>query len=127
MALFKKSTKEEDKKDKASPKASSKVAGEMEKKTEGLSYDVILHPRITEKATDVAEDHNVYTFDVDPRANKVQILEAVKELYGVAPLKVRTTAIPKKYAGVRGKNIGYAGGGKKAYVYLKEGDTIEFV
>jgi large subunit ribosomal protein L23 len=95
--------------------------------SKGHSYEIILHPRLTEKATGVAEDGNVYTFDVDPRATKSQISKAVKELYKVNALKVRTSAVPKKNASVRGLNEGLKGGGKKAYVYLKKGDSIEFV
>lgn len=123
MALFGKN-KKETKKD---VPEKSKVSSKMIEEVSGISYDVILHPRITEKATEVAEDANVYTFDVDSRATKAQVSKAVYKLYKVEPVKVRTVTIPKKDASRRGRNQGYKGGGKKAYVFLKKGDTIEFV
>jgi len=87
--------------------------------------NVILNPRITEKASDKAIN-NVYVFDVAPRANKVQIKEAVKNIYKVDAVKVNITAIPTKTVLSR-KGKGVKGGGKKALVYLKEGDKIEII
>lgn len=93
----------------------------------GDASRVIMRPRITEKGTDLAADHNAYAFEVDPRATKRQIAEGVHELYGVTPEKIRIIKIPtKRVRGRRGK-AGTTGGGKKVYVYLKDGDSIEFV
>lgn len=83
---------------------------------------VFLRPRITEKATALSEK-NVYTFDIAPNTTKSEIVKALRALYKVAPKKVRVLAIPDKKVTVRGK-IGYKGGGKKAVIYLNEGDTI---
>lgn len=88
---------------------------------------VLTHPRITEKATRGIEK-SVYVFDVASSTNKKQIKEAVKAIYGVTPTKVHVTAIAKKY--VRNLRTGIKGtksGGKKAYVYLKKGDTISIM
>ena len=85
---------------------------------------VLMHPRITEKATLGTAD-NVYVFDVAPDANKKQIKEAVKRAYKVDAVKVRVTTIKKK--NVRNMRTGIKGvksGGKKAYVYLKKGESI---
>jgi large subunit ribosomal protein L23 len=130
MALFGKKEKKEKEKENASIEVESsetKTSSQGVRVSKGHSYEVILHPRLTEKATGVVEDGNVYTFDVDTRATKSQISKAVKDLYKVSALKVRTSAVPKKDASVRGVNQGSKGGGKKAYVYLKKGDSIEFV
>jgi large subunit ribosomal protein L23 len=86
---------------------------------------IIKRPRITEKASMKAE-RNVYAFDVASTATKKTIAMATKELYNVTPVKVRVVTIPSKQVFVRGK-WGVKGGGKKAYVYLKKGETIEFV
>jgi large subunit ribosomal protein L23 len=86
---------------------------------------VIVRPRITEKAS-VGAEKSVYTFDVSKRSTKATIAAAVKELYNVTPIKVAVVAIPSKEVFIRGK-WGVKKGGKKAYVYLKKGETIEFV
>jgi large subunit ribosomal protein L23 len=86
---------------------------------------IIVRPRITEKAS-VGTEKNVYTFDVSTRSTKQTIAAAVKELYNVTPTKIAVVAIPSKQVFVRGK-WGIKKGGKKAYVYLKKGETIEFV
>jgi len=90
----------------------------------GEQYALLSKPRVTEKATTLATVQNVYVFDIAPYANKIMIANAVKELYKVTPVKVNIVAIPKKQ--VFTKRIkGMKGGGKKAYVFLKKGDTIE--
>ncbi len=85
----------------------------------------LLNPRITEKASDKAE-HNVYVFDVNQRANKVQIKEAVKKIYNVDATKINVTKTPSKKVFSRGRR-GIKSAGRKAYVYLKKGDKIEII
>ena len=46
-------------------------------------YQVILRPLITEKATHLSEQHNAYTFEVNPLATKTEIKQAVEELFNV--------------------------------------------
>lgn len=87
--------------------------------------EVLARPRITEKATDVAERH-VYVFDVSPRANKPLVKEAVEHFFQVTPRKVSVLSVPKKRKTRRGI-AGASGGGKKAYVYLHKGDKIELI
>ena len=134
MALFKKDT--EEKKAKTAkggspdqPKADlgkEKVAAQPVSVTTDLSW--VLHsPRMSEKAM-YAADKNVYIFNIDPRANKQQIQYAIKEIYDVEPEKVNVSKIARK--NVRNQRTGIRGvksGGKKAYVYLKEGDKINIV
>lgn len=87
---------------------------------------VILKPRITEKSNILAEDRNAYTFLVSPRASKTEIKKAIQSIYKVTPVKINTTNIPSKKVMSRGIK-GIKSGGRKAIVYLKEGDKIEFV
>jgi len=88
---------------------------------------VLKNPRITEKATDVSS-RNVYVFDVDVRANKAQVARAVMQVYKVTPERVNLTAVKAKT--VRNARTGMSGRtntGKKAYVYLKKGDSISIM
>lgn len=105
-----------------------KVAEEAGTKTPGdsdIAFKVLVRPRITEKTTDLSKA-GVYTFDVFARTNKVLIKKAVEELYNVKVKKVRLANMPEKSRLVRGKR-GARPGYKKALVYLKEGDKIEFI
>lgn len=86
---------------------------------------IIKNPRITEKASFKAEQ-NVYTFDISASANKTEIKKAIFTLYKVKPVKVNVLTIPRKNIMSRGK-AGTKGGGRKALVYLKKGDKIEFI
>ena len=86
---------------------------------------IIKNPRVTEKASFAAEQ-NVYIFDVAQSANKTEIKKAVFMLYKVKPVKVNVLSIPRKNIMSKGK-AGVKGGGRKALVYLKKGDKIEFV
>jgi len=90
---------------------------------------IIIRPIITEKMTADSEKYNRYGFIVDPKANKLQIAEAVKEMYGVSVEKVNTM----NYAGkkksrytkagvISGKTNAY----KKAIVVIAEGESIDF-
>ena len=85
----------------------------------------IKNPKITEKASFLAEQ-NVYTFDITRSANKTEIKKAIFILYKVKPVKVNVLTVPKKNIMSKGK-MGTKGGGRKALVYLKKGDKIEFI
>ena len=87
--------------------------------------NILKHPRITEKAAILAE-RNVYTFEVDPHAGKIEIARAVKQIYNVEVVRVNIIKLPAKKVTIRGKR-GVKSAIKKALVYLKEGDKIEFV
>ncbi len=85
---------------------------------------VLTNPRVTEKAT-LGIENRTYTFDIAPDANKKQIKEAIKLVYNVVPVKVHVTKIAKKKKrNARTGIYGVKSGGKKAYVYLKKGDSI---
>ncbi len=86
---------------------------------------IIKNPRITEKASFNAEQ-NVYTFDVTENANKTEIKKAIFTLYKVRPMKVNILRVQDKQVMSKGKK-GVKSGGKKALVYLKKEDKIEFI
>lgn len=94
-----------------------------------FSYDdksnVLIRPRITEKATDQSLN-KIYIFEILADANKAQVAKAVNFVYKVKPISVRIAKTPAKTVFVRGKS-GYKSGIKKAYVQLKKGDKIDFV
>lgn len=87
---------------------------------------IIKKPRITEKSGLQAEALGVYTFEVMPRANKKNVAKAIKEIYKVTPVKINITNLPAKVVFTKGKT-GRKSAIKKAVVYLKKGDKIEFV
>ena len=87
--------------------------------------NILKNPRITEKASRASEQ-NVYTFDISSSANKTEIKKAVFALYKVHPVKVNVLSIPRKKTMSKGK-AGMRGGGRKAFVYLKKSDKIEFI
>jgi len=126
MALFGKKKTEKTKKTKSV--AAAKAPSTSKALPTDYNLDgIIVHPRITEKAI-AQNDNNVYTFVVRRNANKHQVSDAVKALYNVTPVKVNI--VNKKpalrHVGSRGRDK-HVAGMKKAYVYLKKGDTINLV
>jgi large subunit ribosomal protein L23 len=91
--------------------------------------NVILRPRITEKGAVLATDAQTYVFDVATDATKTEIKAAIKQIYKVTPVKIAVLQVPDKKVRVRGqqRKMGVKTGGKKAYIFLKKGDRIEFV
>lgn len=88
---------------------------------------ILISPRVTEKGAYLSES-GAYIFNVSPSANKQQIAAAILLTYKVSPRMVRVLSIPSKKRMTRGTNrMGKSAGGKKAYVYLKKGETIEIV
>lgn len=87
---------------------------------------IILSPRITEKATVLNGMHNAYVFNIHKDATKGHVTQAVRTIYNVQPVRVTIAKTPAKQVFKRGKR-GKTSGVKKAYVYLKEGDKIEFI
>lgn len=85
--------------------------------------EVIIRPIITEHSYDMMET-NTYTFEVAKSANKIEIAQAVHEIFNVEVVKVNTLNVKAKPKRLRGR-IGLTRTWKKAMVTLKEGDTIE--
>lgn len=86
--------------------------------------DIILRPVVSEKSYDMIAQ-NRYTFEVDKRATKPQIADAVTEIFGVTVEKVNTMNVAGKPRRLRYR-AGTTRSWKKAIVTLKEGDSIEF-
>jgi len=88
---------------------------------------VIVRPKISEKSVGMSEQ-NVYTFEVKRSANKFQVRDAIQALYSVTPVKVNIVnkKPAKRMVGSRNRTK-HVAGVKKAYVYLKKGDTINLV
>ena len=89
------------------------------------AIDVVLGPVVTEKGTLVNELGNQVVFRVSPRANKVEIRQAIEALFKVKVTKVRTFRQLGKIRRV-GRHMGRRPDWKKAYVTLAEGSRIDF-
>jgi len=90
-----------------------------------ISYDVIKRPLITEKTNIQKEENNQITFEVDRRANRVEIKKAVEDIFNVRVGGVRTMQIKGKRK-QRGRIVGKRRDWKKAIVTLMPGERIEF-
>lgn len=88
------------------------------------TFEVIKTVRLTEKGTRQGEKFNQYTVVADRRANKIQIRQAVQELFKVKVTKVNTMSVRGKARRKRTWQAGTAPDWKKAVVTLKEGDKI---
>ena len=86
--------------------------------------DILIRPLITERTTDLMADGK-YIFEVDKRANKIQIADAIREIFNVKVEKVNTINVRAKTKRV-GRSVGKTSSYKKAIVKLVAGETIEF-
>ncbi|MBN9482343.1 MAG: 50S ribosomal protein L23 [Bacteroidetes bacterium 43-93] len=90
--------------------------------------DVLVRPVITEKVNSQMEKSGRYTFEVDKKANKLEIKKAVEEFYGVKVADVNTSVVPGKLKS-RFTKSGFISGVKSSYkkatVTLTEGDSID--
>ena len=90
--------------------------------------DVLVRPLITEKVNNQMEKNGRYTFELERRANKLEIKKAVEEFYGVKVTDVNTIVVPGKSKSrftKAGFIQGVKGAYKKAVVTLSEGDSID--
>lgn len=88
------------------------------------SFEIIKTVRVTEKGTRQTEKLNQYTVVTDKRANKIQIRNAVQELFKVKVVAVNTMNVRGKARRQFSLARGKAPDWKKAIVTLKEGDKI---
>jgi large subunit ribosomal protein L23 len=89
---------------------------------------ILIKPIITEKATANSEANNCYSFEVNTKANKIEIKQAVESAYGVSVEKVRTINVrPERRTRYTktGLQHGKTNAVKKAIVQLAEGETID--
>ena len=84
---------------------------------------VIIEPVVTEKSNQM-RDSGKYVFKVDSRANKIQIMQAVRELFNVHPVACQIMRVKRKPKRVR-YQLGYTAEWKKAIVSLRAGETIQ--
>ena len=130
MALFGTKKKAVEKKAEAKPEVSAKAkavtARAKASSAAAVAPNVLVRPRITEKAANMTAV-SVYTFDVVKTATKTQIAQAVKAIYKVTPVKVNVVNVKGKRVSMRRKRgFGKTTSSRKAYVYLKKGEEIQF-
>lgn len=87
-------------------------------------YEVVQRPLLTEKGTRLKEEANQYLFRVVRTATKIEIKQAIEQLFKVKVAEVRTLRMQGKVKRM-GRFAGRRPGWKKAIVTLKAGQTIE--
>jgi large subunit ribosomal protein L23 len=85
--------------------------------------DVLKRPLVTEKSERNRAEGQQFAFEVHRDATKIQVKQAVEKLFNVHVLAVRTAVIRGKNKRV-GRSTGRRPNWKKAFVTLKEGETI---
>lgn len=123
--------KEESKEKKPAPKKAVKSAPAKTKKEEVKKIQsvpealrqVILHPLVTEKAS-VLASQGTYVFVVAPKANRVQVRDAIRALYGITPISVNIQNVRGKKVRF-GRTRGQRNSWKKALVTLPQGKSID--
>ena len=88
------------------------------------TFDVLRRPLVTEKSTILQESQNMYAFEVDLRANKIQVKAAVEKSFNVKVLAVNMSRVKGKRKRFGGKLV-TGPSWKKATVSLKAGDKIQ--
>ena len=88
--------------------------------------NVLLGPHVTEKAAIIGESSNQYVFQVRTDATKPEIKKAVETLFEVEVEAVRVTNVKGKVKR-SGQRLGRRKDWKKAYVRVKDGQTIDFM
>ena len=94
-----------------------------------MAKTILVKPIITEKAEELSENLNQYSFVVHKKANKIEIKKAVEEMYNVSVNSVNTMIMPAKAKNrntrsgiLKGRVSAY----KKAVITLSEGEEIDF-
>ena len=89
-------------------------------------YEIIERPLVTEKSM-AAAGHGKYTFRVSRNANKIEIAEAVEQVFNVKVEKVNTLSVKGKKKRLGRYPEGRTPDWKKAIVTLKAGSKIELI
>ncbi|HEX7651654.1 MAG TPA: 50S ribosomal protein L23 [Candidatus Paceibacterota bacterium] len=116
--------------DKGAKKASKKEvrvrAAREVKDVNGKFATMLLRPWLSEKAL-IGTEKSVYVFEIPKNATKHDVKNAVEKTYKVVPVQVRTVNLPAKKVNLRTRRgTGTRAARRKAYVYLKQGETIQF-
>ncbi|MBU4369754.1 50S ribosomal protein L23 [Patescibacteria group bacterium] len=119
--------KDEKIEDKKQQKSKTEIKKTVKKliQRQGVDISILLRPIITEKATD-QEVKGCYIFEVNSKANKISIKKAIEQIYGVKPLRVNIIRVRGKKVRY-GRSTGKTKAWKKALVFLKKGDKLQFV
>lgn len=88
-------------------------------------YEIIKRPVISEKSAALAEVAGKYVFEVSSSANKLEIKQAIQQLFNVKVKKVHTSVMHGKTKRLA-RSIVKKPNWKKALVTLQEGQKIEF-
>ena len=89
------------------------------------AYDIVKKPIITEKTEILRREFNKYTFEVNKKANKIEIKKAVEAIFNVKVVDIATLNI-KPVTKRHGMKLYKTSAKKKAIVKLAEGNTITF-
>jgi len=90
-----------------------------------ISHEIIIKPLITEKTSIQKELNNQLTFEVDRRANRIEIKQAIESIFNVRVAAVKTMQVTGKTK-QRGRITGKRRDWKKAIVKLMPGERIDF-
>ena len=127
MALFSRKTEKKTEEKGSEKKVSVKPAMSNALPTDYDLAGVLVKPHVTEKTVGMGEK-NVYTFIVTADATKYLVRDAIKSLYSVTPVKVNiVNKAPRQFMSKKKGRRLTEKGVKKAYVYLKDGDSISLV
>jgi large subunit ribosomal protein L23 len=88
-----------------------------------MDYDSILIEPVLSEKSNILREAGQYVFKVDPRADKMMVMEAVRRMFKVNPVSCRIMNVASKPKRLRGKP-GRTAEWKKAIVSLEKGQTI---
>ena len=86
-------------------------------------FEIIKRPLDTEKLDRMRDRENKFAFEIDMKANKTEIKQAIEALFKVKVVAIKTAIVRGKFRRI-GRNEGRRPNWKKAIVTLKEGDAI---
>jgi large subunit ribosomal protein L23 len=87
-------------------------------------FEIIKRPLDTEKLDRMRDRENKFAFEIDMKANKTEVKQAIEQLFKVKVLDVKTAIVRGKFRRL-GRTQGQRPNWKKAVVTLKEGDAIQ--
>jgi len=87
-------------------------------------YEIVKGPTITEKSQDQVDFMGQYTFEVDRRANKLQVKQAVETIFDVTVVSVNILTVPPKKGRYGNRSVVKKPSWKKAIVTLAAGESI---
>jgi len=86
-------------------------------------FEIIKRPLDTEKLDRMRDRENKFAFEIDLKANKTEVKQAIEQLFKVKVVSVKTAIVRGKFRRI-GRSEGQRPNWKKAIVTLKEGDAI---